>query len=172
MYYPFYSLLASIRSVMTAAFSWGRCAICIVGLLMGGVWNVDAQQPEPQHTRVRTLVLYGPSGPHQAVDTTSRSGRHLESALHLSGGLLASGGAVAGGIQAATLLNEGANRSIGAVLAAGSVGLGVAGVLLIRRGIQILRPDRDSDRAYRRSSHVARNSHRPAIRNRLDRHGR
>lgn len=162
---------------MTAAFPWGRCVVCIAGLLLVGVWGADAQQPKSQHTRGRAALLYGPSGPQEAVDTTNGSGRRLEAVLHLGGGLLASGGAVAGGIQAATLLNEGADRSIGAVLAAGSVGLGVAGILLIRRGIQLLRQDRatttQSARAYRgRSSHVAWTTPRPAIRNRFRSRGK
>lgn len=168
---------ASITSIMSATFPWGRYAICVAGLLLVGVWEADAQQPEPQSNRVRAALLYGPSGPQQTADTTNGSSRRLEATLHLGGGLLASGGAVAGGIQAATLLNEGANRPIGAVLAAGSVGLGVAGVLLIWRGVQLLRQDQRgtlrSDMGYRgKSPHNGWNSHRPAIRIRLESSGR
>lgn len=157
--------------MMSAAFSSGRCTACIVGLLLAGVVAAGAQ-PEPGLSRARAALLYGPSGSQGTVDTTTDSGRHLEAALHLGGGVLASSGAVAGGIQAVRLLNEGANRPIGAVLATGSVGLGVVGLLLIRRGIQFLRQDRAavprSDKMYRgKSLRVVWDTDRPAIRNQL-----
>lgn len=156
----------------SAAFPWGRCAVLGVGLLLVGMSIVEAQ-PEPQPGRIRAVLLYGSSGPLEEADTTTGPSRRMEAALHLGGGLLVSGGAVAGGIQAVTLLNEGANRPIGAVLAAGSVGLGVAGVLLIRRGIQLLRQNQGAnfraDKSYRgKSSRVVWDHDRPALRNRLE----
>lgn len=122
---------------------WSREAVVVVGLLLAGVLAVEAQ-PAPQPSRVRAELLYGPSGPQAGGDTTTSSSRRLEAGLHLGGGLLATGGAVGGSIQAARLFNQGASRPLGAVLAVGSVGLGVAGALLIRRGVQLLRQDRTS----------------------------